>query len=682
MANQHSPRDESMVDIQSLQVQLAEAKESLRIAEEVTRQERERLRLATQLTGLGVWDYNALIGERVWSDSMKLIFGFSPGTEASYDQWLASVHPDDRQRVEESVRKIEDASADTEYHDEYRIIRSDGTIRWIDSKGEAFFEEINGERRMVRFFGTVEDITDRKQSKERELQAREFLEKVLESLTHPFYVIDANDYTIKMANAASHFGDMSDTCTCFGLTHKRNKPCGGEHPCPLEEVRKTKRPVSAEHIHYDKDGTPRNVEVHGYPILDEEGNVVQMIEYCLDVTERKRAEEAVQVSQQMLQLVMDNIPQHIFWKDRNSVYLGCNKNFAADAGIDDPASIIGKTDYDLPWTRQQSEFFREYDRRVMEEDTPILHIIEPVLQADGKEAWLDTNKIPLYDAQGNVVGILGTYEDITERKLLEVEKENASKALQEVYERERRIAETLQRCFLPERIPEVEGYRFAQAYQPALAEAAIGGDVYDVFRLPSGKVGMAIADVSGKGLLAARYGAMVKYMLRAYSYSTEDPAETLALLNSSFCRDMDIDSFVTCFFGILDPDTGYLVYANAGHEEPLYIQHGVMVPKRIQVTGPILGLAESSTYTSGSISLGEGDVVLLYTDGVIDARGVQGPMYIDGLEQYLAANCTLPAESFVACVLDEVRRRSGDRLTDDVALVVLEVTRQPSISNF
>ncbi len=161
----------------------------------------------------------------------------------------------------------------------------------------------------------------------------------------------------------------------------------------------------------------------------------------------------------------------------------------------------------------------------MEEDKPILHIIEPLLQADGKEAWLDTNKTPLHDPRGNVVGILGTSEDVTERKLLEVEKENASKALQEVYERERRIAETLQRSFLPDRVPELEGYRIAQAYQPALAEAAIGGDVYDIFRLPSGKVGIAVADVSGKGLQAARYGAMTKYMLRAYSYQNDDPAQ-------------------------------------------------------------------------------------------------------------------------------------------------------------
>jgi PAS domain S-box-containing protein len=118
---------------------------------------------------------------------------------------------------------------------------------------------------------------------------------------------------------------------------------------------------------------------------------------------------------QMLQMVMDSIPQYIFWKNRNFVYLGCNRNFALAAGIGEPEEIKGKTDYDLAWKKEEADFFRECDRRVMENDHPEYHIIEPQYQAGGKQAWLDTNKIPLHDADGSVIGILGTYEDITER---------------------------------------------------------------------------------------------------------------------------------------------------------------------------------------------------------------------------------------------------------------------------
>ncbi|MBW4681645.1 MAG: PAS domain S-box protein [Microcoleus vaginatus WJT46-NPBG5] len=153
-----------------------------------------------------------------------------------------------------------------------------------------------------------------------------------------------------------------------------------------------------------------------------------------DITERKQTELDLRSSRQMLHLVLDNIPQAIFWKDRNSVYLGGNRLFAKDAGLDSVENIAGKTDYDLAWRKEEADFFREWDRQVMETDTPQYHIIETQLEADGKQAWIDTNKVPLHDASGQVIGILGTYEDITERKQME-------KALQASEERFRLLVE-------------------------------------------------------------------------------------------------------------------------------------------------------------------------------------------------------------------------------------------------
>ncbi len=125
-------------------------------------------------------------------------------------------------------------------------------------------------------------------------------------------------------------------------------------------------------------------------------------------------------SRTMLQLVLDNIPQFVFWKDKESVYLGCNKNFARAAGVESTEEIVGKKDHELAWKKEEADFFLECDRRVMGNNKGEYHIIEPQLQADSKQAWLDTNKIPLHDSSGNVVGILGTYEDITDR--IETEK--------------------------------------------------------------------------------------------------------------------------------------------------------------------------------------------------------------------------------------------------------------------
>jgi len=142
-----------------------------------------------------------------------------------------------------------------------------------------------------------------------------------------------------------------------------------------------------------------------------------------DISERERSHESLRESRAMLRLVMNTIPQYVFWKDRESVYLGCNDIFAQAAGIGSPDEIIGKTDHDLAWTREQADFLVEMDRRVMNNDAPEYHFIEPRKQPNGSQAWLDTNKVPLHDAGGDVIGILGTYEDITGRVQAEEEKE-------------------------------------------------------------------------------------------------------------------------------------------------------------------------------------------------------------------------------------------------------------------
>jgi PAS domain S-box-containing protein len=138
-----------------------------------------------------------------------------------------------------------------------------------------------------------------------------------------------------------------------------------------------------------------------------------------EIIERSRIEEELRSSQQMLKLVMDNIPQFIFWKDKNSVYLGCNRSFARLTGLNSPEEIVGKTDNDLPWTAQQTAFIRQRDIRVMETNTPETYLLETRQQADGKPIWMNTTKIPLHNSDTEVIGILSSSEDVTERKLAE-----------------------------------------------------------------------------------------------------------------------------------------------------------------------------------------------------------------------------------------------------------------------
>jgi anti-anti-sigma regulatory factor len=123
----------------------------------------------------------------------------------------------------------------------------------------------------------------------------------------------------------------------------------------------------------------------------------------------------------MLQLAMDHLPQTVFWKNRDLVYLGCNQRFAHDALLDTPSAIIGKTDYDMPW-KAQAELYRADDRLVIDSGQPKLHFEEPQSRPDGTTSWLRTSKIPLLDDAGQIVGILGMYEDITAHKQVEVER--------------------------------------------------------------------------------------------------------------------------------------------------------------------------------------------------------------------------------------------------------------------
>jgi PAS domain S-box-containing protein len=177
---------------------------------------------------------------------------------------------------------------------------------------------------------------------------------------------------------------------------------------------------------------------------------------------KRQAELELFNSQQMLQTVLDTIPQRVFWKDRHSVYLGCNKPLAVDCGYSDASKLAGKTDYETI-AAPQADRFRADDREVMETNRPKLNYEEAQTRLDGTIGWLRTNKVPLHDKDGQVIGVLGTYEDVTERKLMDEKVRQLSRAVEQspvsivITNKDGNIE------YVNRKFTEVTGYSFSEA---------------------------------------------------------------------------------------------------------------------------------------------------------------------------------------------------------------------------
>ncbi|WP_169513364.1 PAS domain-containing sensor histidine kinase [Flexithrix dorotheae] len=167
----------------------------------------------------------------------------------------------------------------------------------------------------------------------------------------------------------------------------------------------------------NKDGEMVLFDVVKTPLLDNEGNTIGIVGIGRDITKRKTAEKELKSAKEILQNVLNTIPVGVFWKDRNSVYLGGNLTCANYAGLKSPEEIPGKTDYDFPWVKSEAPLYQEGDKWVMENDVAKLNFEEGMTLENGEKLWLRTSKIPLKNEHNEVYGVLGVFEDITSWKI-------------------------------------------------------------------------------------------------------------------------------------------------------------------------------------------------------------------------------------------------------------------------
>jgi serine phosphatase RsbU (regulator of sigma subunit) len=196
--------------------------------------------------------------------------------------------------------------------------------------------------------------------------------------------------------------------------------------------------------------------------------------------------------------------------------------------------------------------------------------------------------------------------------------------VRERLEHEVHLARQIQKTFLPEHLPEIEGWNLAATW---ITASQVGGDFYDVFELPGGRMGLFIADVSDKGIPAALFMALTRTLVRAVVFDTPSPAEVMQRVNALIIPDNLQTMFVTALYGVLTLESGVFTYANAGHNPPIWLCGEDRTMTFLRRTGAALGILEDLPMEDRSITLENDDLLLLYTDGLTEAFSPKGESF-------------------------------------------------------
>ncbi|MDY7020503.1 MAG: PAS domain S-box protein, partial [Cyanobacteriota bacterium] len=389
------------------------------------------------------------------------------------DGWQRRLHPNDRQRVvQEWIQSVQENRS---FQIECRFQTQDGSVTWVYAQAVA---ERDANQQIIGYVGTITDISDRKQA-EQALQnliagtatttGQDFFPALASYIAEALgvsYVIVTEQLDKTLHTLAFWANGRLQSPFSYDIIHT---PCEQvlergslycEHsvqqmfPDDLDLVDLEAESYLGIACHDIQGRTIGHLCIMGKQTIQDSQRAEQILRVFAARAgaelERQRATTSLeqlnssleakveartaelQEQKQFLQTVLDTFPLSVFWKDRNSVYMGCNRNFLQDAGLSSVAEVINKTDYDLPWRKTEAEAYQADDRNVINSNTAKIGIIETQVQADGKQTWLETNKLPLHNLTGEVIGVLGTYQDISDRKLAEINLRQSQEFLQTV----------------------------------------------------------------------------------------------------------------------------------------------------------------------------------------------------------------------------------------------------------
>ncbi|MDD5640231.1 MAG: PAS domain S-box protein [Syntrophales bacterium] len=364
-----------------------------------------------------IWELDAEGRFTYSSSAVEKLLGYTP-EEILNKYFYDFFHPEDKEEMRK--RALDKFFAKIPPRDFiHRTIHKNGKTVWISTNGVILLDD-QGNLKGMR--GANTDITERLQAEQALKESESFLASIFASIQDYITILD-RDLSILRVNPARERAFPKEMPLvgkkCYEVLHHTGQPC---EDCTALQTIKTGQPTQ-KIMAFKFEGWEdlRYINLSTFPLIDSSGQITGVVEVGRDITEQKQAEEAVRERESMLSLVINTVPQVIFWKDVNSVYLGCNQNCAKAAGLETPEAIVGKAEHDLPWEQEEIEIYLAEDRKVMQTRQGEYHQIKTIPLADGRQIWVDATKIPLLAADGTVMGVLGVLDDITQRKRMEEE---------------------------------------------------------------------------------------------------------------------------------------------------------------------------------------------------------------------------------------------------------------------
>lgn len=432
--------------------------------------------------------------------------------------------------------------------------------------------------------------------------------------------------------------------------------------------------------------TWRWLRIRGTVVRDRTGRALRIAGSMIDISRRKSAESQVEEERFLLRQLIDHVPVHIYFKDRDSKIVMANKGMAEWMGYQEGPDLIGKHDRDF-FDEDHWKPAEQDEKKIMSTGEPITGLLEEETWHEGEATWVQTSKFPWRDRHGRIKGTFGVSSDVTGLVLAQQEASGLASELREkndAYEEELHLAREIQQALTGSGFPRLgtNGSRakFSARYIPI---SGLAGDFFEVVEIDPNRAGVLICDVMGHGVRSALVVAMLRGLLEKQRAQASDPGAFLAGLNEGLVSILEragATMFATAFYGVIDLTQGTFGYACAGHPGPvietLVGVHQVANEKKEK--GPGLGLIRGAVFPSSSMPLSEIRRIVLFTDGVLETENVDGEPYFEGrLMDIISRSRGNPLDNLLDGILSSVLEFSETpRFDDDVCLLGIEITRK------